>query len=392
MRTLLRSTLLLAAFAAAGCNDDPITVIDPGNEPGRPTDVRARYEWILQGWSGDRAVGRPAVIVTWSLPAGWDGEPFRVYGGRAGQSLGLVATVTSCEGGGCRYTDINVVSGTRYEYYVATVNERSGREATSEFRESVSVPAYSPPPAPLPDSAVGLDNAAYLRWRDGGAGASLWKYAVILDAVGGSTVAGSYTVGETDSRGYLDLRARNGQVYRYRISAVDTLGHFSNLSAAVNVVPRPDFRGELLYAFSDSAAASGFQFVRSDSLTPVLSGAAASAHWRLEVNAGVWQIRPLGETEVIDVGRTTALACGPASDPGCTAATRAPSSGYTRSPVPIFAEVSYVFRVRGSDGRIHHGVVRPQLLGSDQGGKRLVILDWSYQLIADDVRLNRNGS
>lgn len=398
MRTRLHLPLLLAALALAGCDNDPTGVVidrgggtGSGTVPGQPRDLDANYQWILEGWTPQGTpAGHAAVVVTWKLPTSWNNEPFRVYARRTSQSTYTrIATVTSCEGGACRYVDINVVAGNRYEYYVAAVNESTGQETVSDFRDALTVPTYSPPPVPQPDSAVGLDNALYLRWKDAGAGASLWKYMVFLVGIDASSAL--YQLGEADATGFLDLRARNGHVYRYRVAAVDTLGHVSAMSAAMSGIPRPDFRGELLYAHGDSAAASGFQFVRSDSLTPVVSGASPSAQWRLEVSNGTWQIRPLGETEVVSAGRTSGLACGPASDPGCTAVTRAPTTGYTRSPVAAFPEVSYVFRVRGSDGRIHYGVVRPQLLGSDQAGKGLMILDWAYQLLPDEPRLHRGG-
>jgi hypothetical protein len=54
-------------------------------------------------------------------------------------------------------------------------------------------------------------------------------------------------------------------------------------------------------------------------------------------------------------------------------------------------EFSYVFRVTGSDGQTHYGVVRASILGSDGSGHDLMIFDWAYQLIANDVRLDRAG-
>jgi hypothetical protein len=391
MHARFRAPLLLAALALAGCDTHPTSSRVDTRAPGRPTDVRVRYEWILEGWTAQgRPVGRPSVIATWKLPRDWSGEPFRVYARRSTQgSYSLVATVTSCEGGVCRYQDVNVVHGSRYEYYVASVDQSTGRETVSDVRDVADVPAFAPPAAPQPDSSVGLDGSAYLRWKGVGGG-TLWKYLVFLVGIDHQTYL--YQLGEADAPGFLDLRAKNGHVYRYRVAAMDTLGHVSPMSGPMSAIPRPDFRGELLYAHGDSASRSGFQFVRSDSLSPVLAGDAAGAQWRFEVVNGVWQIRPLRETEVLDAGRTTALVCGPGSDPGCRAVNRAPASGYTRDPVPAHAEVSYVFRVRGSDGRVHYGVVRPQLLGSDQQGKRLVILDWAYQLVPDEPRLLRTGS
>ncbi len=384
MRTRTTLPLFLAALALAGC-DESINGID---RPDRPTDLDARYEWALERWdvANGRPVGHPEVTVTWQAPDRWGGEPFRVYGRRAGQGrYSLIATVTSCDAGSCSYVDTNVLQGSRYDYYVSTADERLEDEAPSDYRVEVSVPAFTPPPAPRADSVHALDNALYLRWRDGGSGGAFWKYQVWLLAIDGAANA-PYQTGETDAPGFLDGRARNGFQYSYRIAAVDTLGQVSNWSAPLAGAPRPDFSGELLYAYGDSTGAAGFRFVQADSLNPVLSGDSPQAQWRLEVNGGAWQIRPLGETEVADAGRTTALVCGPSRDPGCRAVFQAPTTGYTRGPVSVNPEFSYVFRVRGSDGRIHHGVVRAEILGNS-GTKRLMIFDWAYQLRADDPRL-----
>ena len=121
---------------------------------------------------------------------------------------------------GCVYRDRDVSHGQTYEYYVATTNESSDLETATDFRETVRVPSASTPATPVADSAVALDNAAYLRWHDGGAGASLWKYVVYLTRVDGTTYL--YGLGETDGAAFLDTRATNGHVYGYRVAAVDT--------------------------------------------------------------------------------------------------------------------------------------------------------------------------
>lgn len=386
MLTRSRSMLLLGALLLVGCDgdDSPFGPIDRE----RPANLDARYEWVLDGWNRDtgRPVGHPSVTVSWDLPAAWNGEPFRVYARRAGQGFRLIATTTSCENGECRYVDTNVVGGTRYEYFVSTVDERDGFEVPSDYRVAVDVAAFTPPPAPGADTAFGLDDAIFLRWRDGGSGDDFWKYQVYLTQIDGAPVETIYQAGETDGTGFLDLRARNGHSYGYRVAALDVDGHVSDLSPVITGVPRPDFNGELIYAYGDSTQASGFRFAGSDDVQTVVSGDAPNAQWRLEVVNGTWQIRPLGETEVLDAGLTTALTCAPTPDPGCRAVFQAPTSGYTRSPVAVNPEFTYVFRVRGDDGRIHYGVIRAEILGSS-GGNRLMIFDWAYQLRPEDTRL-----
>ena len=391
MRITHRAVLAaVAAFSLslslAACEDD--IFVDGYDEAGPPRDVSARYEWVLEGFSGTRAVGHPTVRLEWLPPSDWDEQVFRVYGRRAGGSrFLLLATVTSCTTDGCTYVDRNVAGGERYEYFVSTYDEDTGAERDSDFRETVGVPSGTRPATPRADSVVALDDALYVRWTPQGNAAALWKHQVWLTSVNGQ--ASLYQAGETDGSGYFDERAANGTRYGYRVAAVDTLGHVSDLSAEVAGTPRPDASGELVYALADSAARSGFRFQTSETPDPILDGNSAQAHWRLEAGAGGYRIVPLNGTRVLEFGRTTALACGPGSDGACTAVTRAPQAGYATTAVAVRPEFSYVMAVTGGDGRTHYGVVRATILGSDAGGNALMIFDWAYQNVADEPRLNR---
>lgn len=385
----IRSRTLAASAAAlllAACDNDP-NVIIRGDEPGEPRDVAARYEWVLEDFSSSGApVGYPVVEVTWQPPSDWDREVFRVYG-RATSSSGysLIATVTSCTTAGCVYRDRNVQPGGSYDFYVAAVNEGANIETPSEFFETVAVPGSGRPAAPTPVTPVGLDDAVYLRWTPQSAG-SLSHYLVYLTRLDGTDYL--YRIGQTDGTGYLDEEAGNGHEFGYRVAAVDTLGHVSNLSTQVFGVPRPDYHGELLYAFADNAAESGFVFSASEGDNPIVAGSSTAAHFRLESDGAGWRIVPLNGAQVVEFpGRTTALACGPGSDAGCRAATVAPTSGYTSGPVPANAEFSYVFRIPVSGG-VRYGVVRVQLLGSDQTGRDLMIFDWAHQTRVNEPRLS----
>ncbi|HVG46028.1 MAG TPA: hypothetical protein VM890_14900 [Longimicrobium sp.] len=392
-RNLLFSALAAAALLAACDRHNTFVGGGGGPAPAAPTDLTAQPRWILEGFTtGGQPSGYAAVDLEWNPPTSWNAEVFRVYGRRAGESgFFLIATVTSCTTSGCVYRDRNVAAGSTYEYYVATANESSDLETATDFRETVRVPSASTPATPLADSAVALDNAAYLRWHDGGVGGSLWKYVVYLTRVDGTAYL--YGLGETDGPAFLDSRATNGHVYGYRVAAVDTAEHVSALSAEFTVAPRPDASGELVYSFQTNAALSGFRFQTSEATDPIVAGSAATAQWRLEQDAAGWRIVPLNGTAVLEYpgGRTTALACGPGSDAGCRAATRAPVAGYQTTPIAVNPEYSYVFRVTGSDGQPHYGVIRVQLLGSDGAGHQLMIFDWAYQVLPNDARLNRTG-
>lgn len=389
MKTIARKFVVAAGLLlAAACDNDPDVIVTPGDEPGQPTDLFASYAWVLESFQNLQPVGYPSVQVTWLPPADWDGEVFRVYGKRASAtSFTLIATVTSCTDFGCVYTDRNVAHGVDYEYYVSAYDEGSGQETESDFRDVVRVPANNRPSAPTALDAVGLDNSVFLRWSENTAnGANVSRYVVYL--VGVDNQLSNYIVGHTDGTGFLDQRAENGSRFRYRVATVDTLGHYSNLSSEVTGTPRPDFSGELVYAFADSAAVSGFRFQSDESANPVVAGGSTSAHWRLESDLTGWRIVPLNGTQVLEYGRTSALVCGPGSDAGCTSARVAPTIGYQTTPIAVDPEYSYIFRVTGSDGQWHWAVLRVTMLGTDQNGKDLMIFDWAYQTIPNEPVLN----
>ena len=385
MRTSFRITALAALVLAAGCDDETVFV---GDRLDPPEDLSAEYAWVFEGFtSSGQPVGYPAVDLTWYPPASWNYEPFRVYGRRPGDSgYTLIATVSSCTEDGCTYRDRNVQPNTTYQYFVATTDEEFDEEAESPSTSAYVAPSNTPA-APQLLTPVALDSAVYLRWSDTGNGNNVGRYRVYLTRIN-DRADYLYPAGESDGNGYVDLSARNGSVYGYRVATIDTLGRVSALSPEVTAVPRPDRTAELVYAQSDNAAQSGFRFNVAGGTAGVVSGSAADAHWRLERDANGWRIVPLNGARVADAGRTTALACGPGSGPECVAVTRAPTTGFTTLPVSLSPESSYVIAINGTGGT-HYGVVRVQLLGSDQQNRSLMVFDWSLQLIANEPRLDR---
>jgi hypothetical protein len=390
MKIIARKYIAAAALLlAAACDNDPnVVIVDPDDPPGMPTDLFATYAWVLETFQNGQPVGYPSVQVTWLPPSDWDDEVFRVYGKRASAAgFTLIGTVTSCTDAGCVYTDRNVQPGANYEYYVSAYDESSDLETESDFRDVVGVPGTPRPAPPTGLDGVGLDDAAFLRWTANPAnGNSVSRYVVYLTRVNGE--ASLYQAGQTDGNGFLDQRAENGSRFGYRVAALDSLGHYSNLSSEVFVSPRPDFSGELVYAFADSASLSGFRFQPDEADNPIVAGTSTSAHWRLESNLNGWRIVPLNGTQVTEWGRTTALVCGPGADAGCTAARTAPTAGYTTSAIAVDAEYSYVFRVTGNDGQPHFAVLRVTMLGTDQNGKDLMIFDWAYQTRPNEPQLS----
>lgn len=353
---------VMLASGMAACDDD---VFGPGGAPAAPVDLRASYY-------------NRAVTLTWELSNGWNGESFRVYGKRVSDSdWFLLADVTSCADGLCEYTDVNIAEGVRYEYFVSAVDPDTGGEADSNV-VGVDVPDFTPPPVPGGLHVLGLDGATFVTWGDNARQASDFSFyrLYLQDGQGGA-----FLLGETDSEGFVDLLASNGVTSTYRVAAVDTWGHESAVSGSASGTPRPDYTGELLYAFEDRPQDAGFRFREDDQVSPVVSGSAAERHFRVEVDASGFWLVPGPGTQIHASGfATSALVCGVGADPDCVALETAPTSGYTAQDVALVDQTSYPMRVVGDDGQVHYGVIRIQGTGFDQAGDGLVVLDWAYQL------------
>ena len=354
---------ILALLLLVGCQDSGVWV--GGDEPGAPRE--------LEGWYYNRAIH-----LSWELHPRWDEEPFRVYGRRStDRDFFLVAEVTSCSAGLCSYTDLNISPGRTYEYYVAAVSPRSGIETASAYSVEVQVPQPAPPPVPGALDAVALDGAIYLQWNQAARGADDFAfYRIYIEGGDGAVIL----LGETDSEGFLDLLVENGSTYGYFVTAVDAQGHESDGSALAEATPRPDFHGELLWAFEDRPDHSGFRFQEDENTDPIRSGTAPDRHFRLEVDAQGWWLVPASGVQVHSTPiEASALKCGPAADAGCTDVRTAPSAGYSSQEMALAPGFAYVLRVPAAGGMWRYGVVRMTHVGFAQEGA-LVLFDWALQL------------
>ena len=347
-----------------------------------PRELEASYEWVLENWTDGEPVGYPVVHLTWEVPERHRNEPFRVYAAYGNGSYGLIATVTSCSDGICRYADTNVIHGRTYYYQVVTLDERGGDEIGFSREVQVQVPNAPALTTPAAPAVTGLDGAVFLEWEATGAIA----YRILVEPDGEDV----FLIGETDGTSFLDDRAENGVRYDYYLAAVDANGHVSELSPAARGIPRPDFHADIVYAHADRSSASGFRFVGDEASDPVLAGDSPNAQWRLEAAGGALRIRPLGQTAITAGTFTTALTCGPGSEANCVDVRTAPaSSAFGTAAVDAEAGNTYVLRVVGDDGQTHYGKVRVQGSTVDSSGRRLIIFDWAYQLRANEPSLQR---
>jgi len=377
MRRVRIVTGALALLVAAACETDSFVYVDEG--PAPPWNVAVEY------YAG-------AVTVSWELATNWNGEAFRVYGRRTTDAdYFLVAEVTACSDGFCVYTDTNVIPDQTYEYYVAAVDPDSGVETASESTVQVYVPQPVPPPDPTGTQVVALDGANYIRWSDNARAADDFSfYRVYLAGEDGS----EFLLGETDSEGFLDEIASNGITSSYFVTAVDTQGHESFGATVAAGTPRPDFHGEWVYDHFVQPSISGFRFQEDETTDPILPGASASMHFRLEVDgAGWWLVAGDGTTFYPQGFETTDLKCGVGADVGCVDVSVAPQAGYSSSDLKVASQTSYVMRVLGDDNEFHYGVIRVEMLGFDQSDNALMIFDWAYQMQAGnpDLAPGRGG-
>jgi hypothetical protein len=361
---------LVLMLGMSACEDD-IIYVDDGEVPAAPTAIDAWYYAYV-------------VNVTWELGPGWDEDPFRIYSRRVTDSSDfLIAEVTSCADGVCSYQDTNVAAGETYEYYVVAVSPTSGNESSATQTVSVFVPMPTPPPVPNATLVIALDDANYLSWGNASRGVADFSHYKVYQELAGE----SLLLGETDSEGFLDLLAANGETYGYFVTAVDADGHESQGSPLAEGTPRPDFAAEFMYDHFADPTRSGFRFQADETTVAVGSGNAADNHFRFETDVNGWWLVPMSGTEVLDAGFTTALKCGVAADASCTDVSVAPSSGYSGNDVSLVAESSYVLRVVGDDLLTHYGVIRVSHLGFDQAGDPIVVFDWAYQLQAGNPQL-----
>ena len=370
-RAKLGLFLLPMILGLAACDSDDLIYYD--DEYAAPPENLAAWYY------------NQAVYVTWELAPAWDDDAFRVYAKRISDaSYFLIAEVTNCSAGLCSYTDVNILHEITYEYYVASVSP-SGLETPSDWAVEVYVPIPDPPPDPGTVEVVALDNANYIRWSNNARNASDFSfYRVYLAENGGD----NFILGETDSEGFLDLLALNGDSYNYFVASVDDKGHESFGSQMASGTPRPDYHGEWIYAYEDVPTQAGFRFSQDEMTYPILDGDSPNRHFRVEVDAEGWWLVPGPGTEVFDGWfETSALKCGVISDSDCVALDQAPLSGYTNLDMPLYPQTTYVLRVVGDDGLTHYGVIRVTLLGFDQDGAAIMIFDWAFQLQAGNPNL-----
>jgi len=259
--------LLVTALASWACGDDSPTRLDV---PAPPLELSGSYF-------------AEAITLTWELSPDWNGESFRVYGKRVTDPDHLlIADVTSCSDGVCTYTDTNIDPEVTYDYFVAAWDPVTGVETPSAFNVEVFSPARVPPPVPDDPRVIALDGVNYVVWGTAATDARDFSFYRVYQAANDGT---DFLLGETDSEGFVDLRAENGVTSQYFVTSVDVDGHESLASELAEGTPRPDYAGEILWDYFDVPALSGFRFPEREDLDPVRPGDDPAAHFSVEPDA-----------------------------------------------------------------------------------------------------------
>lgn len=188
------------------------------------------------------------------------------------------------------------------------------------------------------------------------------------------------------------MLAENGQTATYYITSVDDQGHESDASEPASCTPRPDYAGEVIYAYGDVPGQSGFRFQEAEHYEAVISGNSRDRHFRIESDVdGLWIVPGAGVRIHPESRWTSSLKCGPGADVDCLSWEIAPLTGYAGATMSLTPGHTYMFRVPGEDGEVRFGAIRASVTGYDQDGSEVVVFDWAFQTQPGNPRMNTAG-
>jgi hypothetical protein len=191
--------------------------------------------------------------------------------------------------------------------------------------------------------------------------------------------AGWALEGTSVSEDFVVSGLTNGVSLCFALTAVNTSGRESNVSASRYDTPRYDARNVIISTTQGQLSQSGFrfEFPSSSQLGQVVSGDRTDIDFRVvrHNDNSIW-------LETVRDGTTVVLY---SEDPvdDLTSIDVAPLDGYVSGSIEAVPGYAYVFETNLSDG-LHYGAVRITHTGADY-----VILDWSYQTDYGNPELRR---
>lgn len=191
--------------------------------------------------------------------------------------------------------------------------------------------------------------------------------------------AGWSLEGSSVSEDFIVSGLTNGVSQCFAITAVNTNGRESAVSAARSDTPRYDARNILISTTQSLLSQSGFrfEFPSSSQLGQVVSGDRGDIDFRVErhTDGSIWLTTVRSGTTVV------LYSVDPVED--LTSIDVAPLDGYVSGSIEAVPGYAYVFETNLSDG-LHYGAVRVTHTGVDY-----VIIDWAYQTDFGNPELRR---
>jgi hypothetical protein len=367
MLRTLRIVPALVIVVGTACQEAVVV----GNPPSIPQNLTYRLE--PSGTPGEPA----GIVLAWDdVPDAPDAEleSYRVYSrGSTTQSFGLRGETTSNT-----FHDNGLP---HLQYFVSAVDtdgDESGGSNVVDIAERTALEQ----PSDL--WGISLDQAIHLSWIDNAFAndpdnrfdwyrvysASYNRADDECDtnwALEGTTVAPEFLVGAIP----------NGVSRCYGVSAISREGYESPWSPVWQDTPRPDARNVLVFAFDDSAEASGFRFWEDDG-----DGMAEDAELGRVVDGNrtdidFWIFRDLADSSLWltpEFSGTSVRLYGDAPIADLTDIDLAPTTGYATSMIKAVPGWGYVFKMVELSGNTRYGALRVTHVG-----RRYLIFDWSFQ-------------
>ncbi len=302
------------------------------------------------------APGNSQVVLTWSAPASDGGASIIGYNVYRSTSPGTETLLISL-GDLLTYTNTGLTNGVTYYYRVSAVNS----EGESAFSNEAWATPATVPTSPLDLVATPGDAQVVLTWNvptDEG-GASITSYCVYRSTSPGTETL-LITLGNVLT--YTDTVVSNGQIYYYRVSAVNSVGEgplsneayaipevITEPSAPLNLVAAQDVAKVILTweAPADEGGSSVIQYIvyrgeSSGSETPVATLDDVLSF--IDVNVTV------GQTYFYVISAVNAIGEGPSSNEVNITVVSTPSAPTLVTATAGNAQVTLTWSAPSDDG------------------------------------------
>src|SRR3989442_1167087 len=246
------------------------------------------------------AAGNAQVSLSWTAPSSNGGSAitnYKIYRSTSSGTETLLTTV----GNVVSYTDGTVTNGQIYYYKVSAVNSVGESPQSNEASATPTAPP-PPPPSTVPSAPQNLQAAAgnaqvSLSWTapSSNGGSAITNYKIYRSTSSGTETLLT-TVGNVVS--YTDGTVTNGQIYYYKVSAVNSVGESpqSNEASATPTAPPPPPPSTVPSAPQNLQAAAGNAQVSLSWTAPSSNGGSAITNYKIYRSTS-------SGTETLQIGR-----------------------------------------------------------------------------------------